>query len=60
MPPHTITLVAHTTSTMIGENVSAEADENAPTPETIGGKEWINNLKLYASDEDDLKSCQML
>ena len=22
----------------------------------LGGKEWISNLKLYASDVDDLKS----
>ena len=24
--------------------------------EQLGGKEWISNLKLYASDVDDLKS----
>ena len=26
----------------------------------IGTKGWISNLKLYASDEDDLKSCREL
>ena len=46
LPLQTTTSVAPTTSTMIGENECTEADENAPTPETIEGKEWISTLKL--------------